>query len=147
MLFVTTLGSASGQSKYVKKYRPVADSLSAVYGIPASLILVVAIIESGSGTSKNAKRLNNHFGIAGKNKLGKTKGASSRYKQYPNVMASYADFCRMITRKKYYSKLKGTKDYRPWINALAKGGYSEIPAEWKKRITATIKKNKLSATY
>jgi len=147
VLLSLTLLNASGQSKYVKKYRHIADSLADKYEIPVSIILGVAILESGSGTSRNAKLLNNHFGIAGKNNLLKTKGIKSRYKQYPSVRASYADFCGMLTRKKYYKKLKGTKDHKPWIEAMAKARYSEAPLEWKKRINATIKNNKLSATH
>ena len=135
------------QSRYVKKYRPIADSLSDEYGIPTAVILGVAILESGSGSSRNAKLLNNHFGIVGKNNLMKTKGVRSRYKQYQAPKASYSDFCRLIARKKYYSRLKGTKDYKPWLEAMSKAGYSEAPLEWKKRITATIKKNKLSTTH
>lgn len=138
------LMTASAQSNYVKKYRPVADSLASVYGIPSSIILGVAILESGSGTSRNARLLNNHFGIVGRNNLLKTKGIRTRYKQYPNAMASYADFCGVLSRKKYYAKLKGTKDTKAWIDAIARGGYSEAPVEWKKRINATIRKNKLA---
>ncbi|MET0465764.1 MAG: glucosaminidase domain-containing protein [Chitinophagaceae bacterium] len=132
------------QLKYVKKYRPLADSLSAIYEIPASIILGVAIVESGAGNSRNAKLLHNHFGIVGKNNLLKTKGIKSRYKQYSNVAASYDDFCKLLSRRKFYQTLKGKMDYRLWTEAISKTGYSEVPAEWKKRINATIRKNKLS---
>jgi flagellum-specific peptidoglycan hydrolase FlgJ len=126
----------------VKKYRTVADSLGKEYGIPPSIILGVAILESGSGTSRNAKLLNNHFGIVGKNNLAK-QGLKSRYKQYSNVVASYVDFCKVLKKKKYYKKLKGNKDYKLWVDAISKAGYSEVPDEWKKRVLATIRKNKL----
>lgn len=135
-----------GQSKYIQKYRPLADSLSTVYGIPAAVILGVAIIESGSGTSRNCKLLNNHFGIVGSNKVQKSHGVRTRYKQYPDAAASYADFCKLMARKKFYTKLKGKTDYKLWLDAISKAGYSEAPAEWKKRITAAIKKHKLAAT-
>lgn len=144
LLCTTLLSTGYGQSRYVKKYRAIADSLASVYGIPSSIILGVAILESGSGTSRNAKMLNNHFGIVGKNNLLKTKKVRTRYKQYSSVAASYADFCGILSRKKYYSRLKGTKNTKAWIDAIAKAGYSEAPVEWKKRITATIKKNKLA---
>ncbi|MCG2613085.1 glucosaminidase domain-containing protein [Terrimonas sp. NA20] len=132
------------QSKYVKKYRQLADSLSAIYEIPASIILGVAIVESGGGNSRNAKLLHNHFGIVGKNNLLKTKGIKSRYKQYSNVAASYDDFCKLLSRRKFYQTLKGKTDYHLWTEAISKTGYSEAPAEWKKRINATIRKNKLA---
>jgi flagellum-specific peptidoglycan hydrolase FlgJ len=133
------------QSKYIKKFQPTADSLSAVYGVPVSVMLGIAIMESGSGTSRNCKLLNNHFGIVGKNNLLKTKGIKSRYKQYPSALASYVDFCRLMTRKKFYTRLKGNMDHRLWADAISKAGYSEIPDIWKQRLLAIIKKNKLSS--
>jgi Bax protein len=137
---------AFAQSKYIRKYRPLADSLSKEYKIPAALILGVAIIESGSGTSRNSKLLNNHFGIIGKNDLMKTNGIKSRYKHYPNVTSSYVAFCKLVKKRKYYEKLKGNDNYNLWLEAMSKSGYSEEPVQWKQRIAAAIRKNKLSAT-
>src|SRR5688572_20005315 len=131
------------QSKYVKMYRPLADSLQDEYKIPAAVILAVAILESGSGTSRNAKLLNNHFGIVGKNKL---KNVKSRYKQYESVYESYKDFCKLLKKKKYYDKLKGNMNYALWVDAISKAGYSEVPTIWKQRVISTIKKNKLSSS-
>jgi flagellum-specific peptidoglycan hydrolase FlgJ len=118
-----------------------ADSLSEEYGIPTSVILGIAILESGSGTSKHAKVLNNHFGIMGKNKQKKGK---TKYKEYDNVQECYKDFCKLIKKKKFYNKLKGNKDYNLWIDSISKAGYSEVPAIWKQRVISTIKKNKLA---
>jgi flagellum-specific peptidoglycan hydrolase FlgJ len=132
------------QSKYVKKYGPIADSLGKEYGIPRSIILAVAILESGSGTSRNAKLLNNHFGIVGKNNLLKSRGIKSVYKQYPSVLASYADFCRVLRKKKYYKTLKGNSNYALWVDAISKAGYSEVPEIWKKRVLEIIRINKLA---
>ena len=131
------------QSKYVKKYRPIADSLSMIYGIPSEVILGVAIIESSSGTSKNCKLLNNHFGITGKNNLWETKKIKTRYKQYPTSEASYADFCKLVSKRKFYPKLKGNPKYQKWIDAISKTGYSEQPEVWKKRVNDAIINNKL----
>lgn len=138
-------GAQSTQS-YINKYRPLADSLSASYGIPAAVILAVATIESSSGAGKNAKILNNHFGIMGKNKLLKTRKIKTRYKQYPNITASYIDFCNLLAKRKYYKRLKGNINYHLWVDAISKSGYSELPLEWKKRVTMIIKKYKLSNT-
>jgi Bax protein len=136
---------AIAQSKYIRKYRPMADSLSAVYKIPASVMLGVAILESGSGTSRNCKLLNNHFGIVGKNNVLKTKGIKTRYKQYPDSLASYVDFCKVIQRKKFYKKLRDNMDHKLWVDAISKAGYSEVPEYWKTKVLETIRKNKLSA--
>lgn len=138
--------SVSAQKTFIQKFRPLADSLGAEYGIPASVILGVSIVESGSGTSRNCKLLNNYFGIVGKNNLKKTKGIKSRYKQYPDATASFTDFCKLLAKKKYYKKLKGNMDYKAWTEAISKSGYSEVPSVWKQRVNDAIKKNKLSAT-
>ncbi|MBN8784923.1 MAG: muramidase [Sphingobacteriales bacterium SCN 48-20] len=135
---------ARAQKAYISNYRPLADSLSAVYGIPSSVILAVAIVESGAGTTRNARLLNNHFGIVGSNRLQKTHGIRTRYKQYPSVAASYAAFCQLVARRKFYPKLKGEKDYRKWVEAISKTGYSERPAEWRKKIITAIQRNKLA---
>ncbi|MEI9908684.1 MAG: glucosaminidase domain-containing protein [Bacteroidota bacterium] len=146
-LLLVGLQCAMAQSKYVKKFRPTADSLTLVYGVPASVILGVAIMESGSGTSRNCRLLNNHFGIVGKNNLLKTKGVKSRYKQYPNSLASYVDFCKLMAKKKFYKRLKGNMDHRLWADAISKAGYSEIPEIWKQRLLSIIKNNKLSSSH
>ena len=121
-----------------------ADSLSMVYGVPTSIILGVAILESGSGTSRNCKLLKNHFGIVGKNDLLKTKRIKTRYKQYNDSLASYVDFCKLMTKKKFYKKLKDSADYVLWAEAISASGYSEIPEYWKTKVVETIRKNKLN---
>lgn len=147
MIALTVCVQAQSSTKlFIKKYRPLADSLSVEYGIPASVILGVSIIESGSGTSRNCKLLNNFFGIVGKNKLMKTNGIRSRYKQYDDAYESFKDFCKLLKKKKYYEKLRGNMDYKLWTDAISKSGYSEVPAIWKQRIDDTIRKNKLAAT-
>jgi Bax protein len=143
---VIAFETVSCQSKYVKQYKPVADSLSAIYGVPTSVMLGVAIIESGAGKSRNCKLLNNHFGVKGKNNLLKTKGIKSSYKQYSDGRASYVAFCKLMSRKKFYSKLKGNKDHKLWLDAISKAGYSTVPDEWKRNITAAIRKHKLAET-
>jgi Bax protein len=138
---------ALAQSRaYVKKYSALADSLAKEYGIPYAVILGVAIIESSSGAGRNVRLLNNHFGIIGKNDLRKTKGIRTRYKHYPDARASFVDFCKVLKKRKYCKRLKGVKDYKPWIDAISKSGYTEAPATWKNRVTAAIRVNKLSAT-
>jgi Bax protein len=143
LLFQVCGPLAAQKISFREKYQPLADSLSSVYQIPASVILGVAIIESGSGTSRNSKLLKNFFGIKGRNNLLKTKGIRSSYKQYKTDTASFIDFCKLVAKKQFYSKLAGNPDYRPWIEALSKTGYSEVPATWRNLIMNAIKKNRL----
>lgn len=137
------LSLSAQKPSFREKYQPLADSLAAAYKIPSAVILGVAIIESGNGTSRNSRLLRNFFGIKGKNNLLKTKGIRSSYKQYRSDTASFIDFCKLIERKKFYPSLAGNPDYRPWILALSKTGYSEVPETWRKLITGAIQKNGL----
>lgn len=144
ILFLPIAGFAQSKS-FIQKFRPLADSLSQEFGIPAAIILGVAIVESSSGTSKNCRLLNNYFGIEGKNEL-KKKGKKSRYKEYPDATASFIHFCKLLTKKKYYKNLKGNMHYKLWTAAMSKHGYSEQPAVWQQRINGVIRANKLSTT-
>lgn len=147
LLFILlSFQKAPAQNPYIKKYKPIADSLSIVYGIPSSVMLGVAIIESGAGKSRNCKLLKNHFGIKGKNNLLKTHGIKSAYKQFASDLASYVAFCQLLTRKKFYSRLKGVNNHILWLDAISKAGYSTVPETWKKNITAAIHKHKLADT-
>jgi Bax protein len=131
-------------SRYIEKYSSIADSLSSEFGIPVSVILGVAIVESSSGTSRNAKMLNNHFGIVGKNNLLKKKGIKTKYKQFADAESSYNNFCKLISRKKFYGKLKGNSDYKLWVDAMSKSNYSEVPVIWKNGILYAIRNCKLA---
>jgi flagellum-specific peptidoglycan hydrolase FlgJ len=144
-IFLASSQASHSQTAYVKKWLPVAVHLEKDYGIPVPVILGIAIHESGSGTSRNAKLLNNHFGIKGKNNLLKEKGIRSAYRQYDNVEECYEHFCKVIKKKSFYRTLKGTRDHTAWINAISKAGYSVIPEIWKERVLSTIRKNRLAS--
>jgi hypothetical protein len=143
LLILININFCYSQSSYIKKYKPLSDSLSNEFKIPSSVILGIAIIESSSGTSRNCKLLNNHFGIVGKNNLLKTHRIKTRYKQYTSSRESFIDFAKIISRKKYYNKLKSNPNSNDWIEEISKHGYSEMPNIWRKRIKETIKVNKL----
>ena len=143
VIFLLLFSVAHSQSGYIKKYKPIARELSIEFGIPVSVILGIAIVESSGGAGRGAKLLNNHFGIIGKNSVKKSHGIKTRYKQYANAAASYRDFCKVISRKRFYPKLKGNTHYLLWLDAISKTGYSEAPLVWKKRIAGVIQKNKL----
>lgn len=139
-LFMSQLAFiAKSQHKYFETYRPLADSLSEALGIPSSIMLAVAYHESGAGTSQIAKLLNNHFGIKGKNDLMKTHKIKCSYKYYPSPEESYRGFCRLVTSKKYYEKLKGTNDVKKWAKSIAAAGYAANAERWSNSILRVIK--------
>ena len=127
--------------KYIDKFLPIAKELSTEFEIPVSIILGVSILESASGTSSNCKDLNNYFGVKGKNHLKKRK---TKYKQYSKPEDSFRDFCGIISRKIFYSKLKHSTDYKRWLNEMNKANYAGAKQHWANAINKIIRKYKLS---
>ncbi len=144
LVLLAGIFSASAQNrKYITNHKIIATLLSEHYGIPASVILAVAAVESSGGAGPVAKVLNNHFGIVGNNNFVNQRGHKSRYKQYDNVYESYIDFCNMISRKRFYARLKNNENPQLWIKAMSNSGYSEKPEEWEEKINSVLRVNKL----
>ena len=148
-IFLVLVISSSKQafsqtSKYIKQYTWLADSLSKVYSIPKNVILAIAVVESSSGQGKTHLLLNNHFGIVGPNNLKSTHQIKTRYKQYPDAVASFKDFCVLMTRKKFYPSLRGVWNTKVWVKAISQVGYSAIPALWMQRVSSVIQDYKLN---
>ena len=135
LVLILISANANAQKTYISQNKVMAEYLSKEYGIPSSIILAVAFVESGGGTSKNSKTLNNHFGIVGKNTVN-----NSKYKNFSSVQESYRAFCDLLSRKKYYLRLKGNDNHQDWIKAIAEAGYSTQPKEWMQRINLIINK-------
>jgi uncharacterized FlgJ-related protein len=108
------------------------------------VILGVAMLESGSGTSKNAKLLRNHFGIVGRNNLAK-RGETYRsvYREYETDTASYRSFVKLILKRKWYPAMKGNEDYNAWLDKLIHSNYSSAGNVWVSRVRSMIRKYKL----
>lgn len=128
-------------TNYFNRFLPIAKDLSAEYGIPVAIILGVSTLESGSGTSKNCKQLNNYFGVTGRNSL---KKRHSAYKQYSTPEDSFRDFCGIVSRKNFYPKLKGNTNYSKWLAAMNHASYASAKGVWISRITNIIIKHRLS---
>lgn len=129
---------------YIKKYDSLAMAKSGKYGIPVSIILGVSIVESAAGKSLICKSLNNFFGIKGKNKSSQKKmGYKSAYKEYASDAESFEHFCQVLIKKKFYKKLKGSDDYKEWLNQMNKASYATAKQKWIDDITKNIKKFEL----
>jgi flagellum-specific peptidoglycan hydrolase FlgJ len=111
------------------------------------VILAVAAVESSGGKGPTAIVLNNHFGIVGKNDFVNNKGHKSRYKQYNNELASYMDFCKLISHKHFYKRLKGNNDCIAWVKAISNAGYSEQPEQWQQKVLGVLSGIRLQSSY
>lgn len=145
-LCVVVGSSAQGSVKaYIKKYQTLAVADAVRYGIPPSVILGVSIVESAAGQSKIAKALNNFFGIKGKNKSSEKKmGYKSAYREYASAVESFEHFCQILSKRKFYAKLKGTMNFREWLRQMNKAEYATAKQKWVDDITKTIEKYDLT---
>ena len=129
-------------SSYIEAHKNAAQELMLNTGVPASVILAVAIHESAYGNSRIARHLNNHFGIKGKNT---SKAIKSAYKGYPSVMESYNDFVELLKRRKNTQHLfnnYSSKNFQAWVNGIARSGYSQTKS-WKTHVLGTINRYNL----
>ena len=120
---------------YIETYKGIAQSNMEKYGIPASIILGQAILESGSGTGPLSTQANNHFGIkCHKDWLGESikyddDSIAECFRKYYNAADSFRDHSLFLTKGSRYSalfKLNKT-DYKAWAKGLKAAGYATDP--------------------
>ncbi|HYK76882.1 MAG TPA: glucosaminidase domain-containing protein [Daejeonella sp.] len=127
---------------YIEQYKDLAISHMNTHGTPASVILAIAMHESGNGTSKISRLLHNHFGIKGRNT---SKKLRSSYKNFESPEESYQAFIEMLSTRKQFSHLFGKYsdyDYRSWVLGINRGGYAASKL-WAGQVLAMIKKYRL----
>lgn len=137
----------SSQS-YIDKFKDNAIRIMHESGVPASIILAVAMHESGNGNSALARNFNNHFGVKGKSNVsGVRKKTHSSYKQYDSAMDSFQDFARIMTERKQFSHLATSLshyDYLRWVKGIQRSGYASSRL-WGSQVLGIIHKYKLYA--
>jgi flagellum-specific peptidoglycan hydrolase FlgJ len=112
-------------------------------GVPASIILAVAMHESGSGKSSIAQNLNNQFGVKGGGGAvyyKHNKKVRTSYKRYDSVLDSFKDFARIMTERKQFSHLadKFTQyDYKGWAKGIQRSGYCSSK-KWASQVMGII---------
>jgi flagellum-specific peptidoglycan hydrolase FlgJ len=135
---------------YIEQFKDNAISIMHETGIPASIILGIAMHESGCGNSAIAQNLNNQFGVKGgggavfyKN----NKKVHSAYKKYDSILDSFDDFARIITQRQQLGRLSADisqYDYVKWVKSIQRSGYASSK-KWGAQVVAIIKKYKLNS--
>jgi LysM repeat protein len=103
-------------------------------GVPASITMAQALLESQAGCSNLAKDANNHFGI----KCSDWKGATyiqdddtkdECFRKYKSVLESYDDHSNFLRTRPRYASLFELEitDYKGWAHGLKKAGYATDP--------------------
>lgn len=141
---------------YIEQYKAIAISEMERTGIPASITLAQAVVESKYGTSTLAVQSNNHFGIKCK---GSWEGRSVYYKDddyqngklinscfrgYDDPVQSYYDHSDFLLGNKRYQPLFQLykTDYKGWAKGLKKCGYATDP-KYATALIETIEKYQL----
>jgi hypothetical protein len=119
----------------VDQYKNIAMANMKQYGIPASIILAQAILESGAGRGDLARNSNNHFGIkchsgwTGESVNHDDDSAQECFRKYNNSSESYKDHALFLMGRSRYAKLfeYSKADYKAWAYGLRAAGYATDP--------------------
>lgn len=149
LFFSSFAASAQNSSQsYIQRFKDNAIRIMHESGVPASIILAIAMHESANGNSSVARNLNNHFGMKGKSHLAAGhKKIHSSYKQYDSATDSFQDFARIMTERKQFSHLaeKLTHyDYKNWVHGIQRSGYASSHL-WGNQVLGLIRKYQLNA--
>lgn len=138
---------------YIDQHKYMAIDEMDRSGIPASVIMAQAIIESNGGTSKLSRESNNHFGIKCKSywqgdtyyhpdddRDASGKLIPSCFRQYDTVLDSYADHSDFLMQTQHYQPLFGYSrtEYEAWSKGLQQCGYATDP-EYGNKLIRTIR--------
>jgi flagellum-specific peptidoglycan hydrolase FlgJ len=143
-VFSASLKAQGDAARYIDKFDTLAIEVFNSYGIPASLVLGIALQESAAGTSKLCRIKHNHFGTKSRVKSSITKsGYITAYQKFDTDEASYIRFGESVSGKKYYLALKGNPDYMAWLKAMKKAKYA-TSSLWVSHVDSMIKRYHLT---
>lgn len=137
--------------EYIFKWRDIAVEHMEIYGIPASITMGQAILESGYGNGYLARVANNHFCIKCKSSW---TGATITYadddpndcfRVYESVEDSFRDHADFLNTGSRYQFLFAydADDYKNWAKGLKKAGYATAP-DYAERLIGVIEKYNLA---
>jgi hypothetical protein len=137
--------STGEQQAFMSAVVPVARSLEATTGVPASVTVAQAILESNWGQSQLAQSANNYFGIKASGSLGndgvvwmpttefdssgRLYQTTSAFRAYKSLTDSLADHDQLLaTAARYAAAMRATSDPRQFASLIASEGYSTDPS-------------------
>ena len=116
---------------YIEQWKATALQNQADYGIPASIIMAQALLESAAGTSELAVNANNHFGIKctsewfGAVYYYDDDSEGECFRQYSDAAESFKDHALFLQRPRYATCFEiAVEDYEGWAHRLKACGYA-----------------------
>lgn len=117
--------------EYIEKYKEMAITEQAIYGILASIILAQGVLETNAGQSDLCKKHNNHFGMKWNKGRKETYAVyaddspTDKFVVYESSWWSYRDHSKLlITMDRYKPCFKCRNDYKCWAKSLKAAGYA-----------------------
>ena len=147
----TLLGQQKlSREEYIRRYKGLAVEEMDIYGIPASIKMAQALLESDNGNGRLAREANNHFGIKCKSTwTGATishddDAAGECFRKYASVEDSYRDHSEFLDRSERYQDLfkLDPLDYKGWAYGLKQAGYATNP-QYAELLIKIIEDNRL----
>lgn len=154
-----TLSAAASKQQYIQENRQLAIRVMNMYGVPASICMAQAILESKYGNSALSTRANNHFGIKCKSEwTGGTYAlkdddydannnlVKSCFRAYSSTEESYMDYGNFLKNRSRYTFLFetiDTRDYRGWAYGLVQAGYATNP-KYAELLIKIVEENNLT---
>jgi flagellum-specific peptidoglycan hydrolase FlgJ len=136
--------------EYIKKYAGIAVEEMRRTGIPASISMAQALVESRAGRSGLALTANNHFGmkchVKGKCKAGHCINFSDDsdldyFQVFQNAHKSWKAHSELLMKPRY-AKCHKQADYKGWARALKAAGYA-TDRNYASTLISTIERYKL----
>lgn len=141
------------QQLFIETWARQAVQQMRLYGIPASITLAQAIVESGWGRGTVALQGNNYFCIKGNNGWAgpvveamdddsvESVLVTSNFRKYGTIEESFADHARFLQENRRYQPLfsLGAYDYKAWAYGLKAANYA-TKADYAEYLIATIEK-------
>ena len=130
---------------YIAQYKAIAMKEMKRTGVPASITLAQAILESNSGESNLAKKHNNHFGIKCKSDWTGAKAYQDDdakqecFRAYDNAEVSFKDHSNFLKNRQNYVDLflLDPVDDTAWAYGLKKAGYATA-SDYPKKLLKII---------
>lgn len=137
------------KQEFINKYKFIAIWQQILFGIPASVTLAQAIIESNTGSSTLSIRANNFFGIKAYSNpdnlpvfYANDDLASEPFRAYLSPKASFKDHSKFLVTNPRYNDLFLDQNYVNWANGLQLYGYATNPS-YASTIKSVIETNNL----
>lgn len=124
------------REEYIERYALLAIQEMQRTGIPASITLAQACLESGNGNSELSRKSNNHFGIKcktdweGKRVYYDDDARNECFRHYNSVEESFEDHSNFLLENSRYNDLffLDITDYKGWARGLKAAGYATNPS-------------------